>query len=232
LGITERKERTRQARRRAILDAARDMFVTDGYLNVSIRKIADRIEYSPAAIYSSFAGKDDIFFALAEEGFRLLFESSPDDDPSDPLDSVRRIFWHYYEFSKRHPEYFALMFVGRSVPRISRDWQRFGFVREMKARLERRIERCVDAGLLPAPTPPDAAFRVLAAAMHGPAVLNLCDRVQPGEDVDALARDVLESALAGLGAGVALTFRPLVPPAVPAGAPPVPGHPHASSFSS
>ena len=42
--------------------------------NVSIRKIAERIEYSPAAIYSYFPSKDDIFFALAEEGFRLLFD--------------------------------------------------------------------------------------------------------------------------------------------------------------
>ena len=44
-----------------------------GYQNVSIRKIAERIEYSPAAIYGYFPSKDDIFFALAEEGFRLLF---------------------------------------------------------------------------------------------------------------------------------------------------------------
>ena len=54
-------------------DAARDLFVAEGYHNVSIRKIAERIEYSPAAIYSYFPSKHDIFFALAEEGFRLLF---------------------------------------------------------------------------------------------------------------------------------------------------------------
>jgi len=58
--------------RAAILDAARDLFVTEGYQNVSIRKVAERIEYSPAAIYGYFPSKDDIFFALAEEGFRLL----------------------------------------------------------------------------------------------------------------------------------------------------------------
>ena len=72
MGIKERQERDREAVRRAILDAARDLFVTEGYQNVSIRKIAERIEYSPAAIYGYFASKDDIFFALAEEGFRLL----------------------------------------------------------------------------------------------------------------------------------------------------------------
>ena len=71
MGVKERQEREREAVSRAILDAARDLFVAEGYQNVSIRKIADRIEYSPAAIYSYFPSKDDIFFALAEEGFRL-----------------------------------------------------------------------------------------------------------------------------------------------------------------
>src|ERR687883_454319 len=72
MGIKERHERDREAVRRAILDAARELFVREGYQNVSIRKIAERIEYSPAAIYGYFPSKDDIFFALAEEGFHLL----------------------------------------------------------------------------------------------------------------------------------------------------------------
>ena len=50
---------------RAILDAARELFVAEGYHNVSIRKIAEKIEYSPAAIYGYFPSKDDIFLALA-----------------------------------------------------------------------------------------------------------------------------------------------------------------------
>ena len=68
MGIKERQERDREAVRRSILDAARELFVSEGYQNVSIRKVAERIEYSPAAIYSYFPSKDDIFFALAEDG--------------------------------------------------------------------------------------------------------------------------------------------------------------------
>mgnify|MGYP006145571325 CR=1 FL=1 len=67
-----RQDRERQAVRQSILDAARDLFTIEGYRNVSIRKIAERIEYSPAAIYSYFPSKDDIFLALAEEGFRMM----------------------------------------------------------------------------------------------------------------------------------------------------------------
>ena len=95
MGVKERQEREREAVSRAILDAARDLFVAEGYPHVSIRKIAERIEYSPAAIYGYFPSKDDIFFALAEEGFRLLISSAAQrdleqSDGADPLSAVRR----------------------------------------------------------------------------------------------------------------------------------------------
>ena len=140
MGVKERQEREREAVSRAILDAARDLFVAEGYQNVSIRKIADRIEYSPAAIYSYFPSKDDIFFALAEDGFRLLFAPEcPGEaaiaETSEPIDGVRAAFWHFYRFSRTHPEYFALMFVDRSVPRISQPGERFAFLSSMKERI-------------------------------------------------------------------------------------------------
>src|SRR4051794_37342742 len=136
MGIKERQERDREAVRRSILDAARELFVKEGYDNVSIRKIAEGVEYSPAAIYSYFPSKDDIFFALAEEGFRLLYgqpERFVELDALAPLDRIRRIFWRLYEFSREQPQYFALMFVDRTVPRISREYERFAFARQMKA---------------------------------------------------------------------------------------------------
>jgi AcrR family transcriptional regulator len=193
---------------RAILDAARELFVAEGYSNVSIRKIAEKIEYSPAAIYSYFPSKDDIFLALAEEGFRLLFSKGMAFHEGTRIESIRYGFWHLYEFSKAHPEYFALMFVDRSVPRISRDWERFGFVREMKRKMADRIQEAIDAGDFPAGTEPDAVFRILAAAIHGVAVMRICDRLAPGENADALAQDTLNAALKGLQVGIPHTFHP------------------------
>src|SRR2546425_1797257 len=117
MGIKERQVRDREAVQRAILDAARELFVTEGFQQVSIRKIAERIEYSPAAIYGYFPSKDDIFFALAEEGFHLLGGNDPERqrrlDALDPVARVREMFWHVYAFSREHPQYFALMFVDR-----------------------------------------------------------------------------------------------------------------------
>jgi AcrR family transcriptional regulator len=206
VGVKERQEREREAVARAILDSARDLFVIEGYRNVSIRKIAEKIEYSPAAIYGYFPSKDDIFMALAEEGFRMLFASAKEPPLADPIEDLRCGFLRLYEFSREHPEYFALMFLDRSVPRISQDWERFGFVREMKKRIDARIQAAIDAGVFPQGTNPEAVFRILMAAIHGVATLALCERLAPGENADALARDTLEAALTGLRAGIPHTF--------------------------
>lgn len=207
MGIKERQERDREAVRRAILDAARDLFLSEGYQNVSIRKIAERIEYSPAALYGYFASKDDIFYALAEEGFQLLGE--PRDAAEAlahlaPLDRVRAIFWRLYEFSCRHPQYFALMFVDRSVPRVCREYERIAFAREMKAHLVAEIQRCIDEKVLPATVKPHVVFRLVTMGLFGVAVMRLSDRLPAGESADQLAEDVLNVTLAGLQSGVAL----------------------------
>src|ERR1700720_27259 len=206
MGIKERHERDREATSRAILDAARDLFVAEGYHQVSIRKIAERIEYSPAAIYGYFPSKDDIFFALAEEGFRLLSDPADFDklQSLEPLDRIRASFWRLYEFSREQPQYFALMFVDRSVPRITREYDRFTFVRDMKSRIVSQIQECIDAGSLPSSVDPSVACRLLTVAVVGVAVMRLSDRLAPAENADALASDVLNVTIAGLQTGIAL----------------------------
>jgi AcrR family transcriptional regulator len=207
LGVKERHEREREATARAILDAARELFVAEGYQNVSIRKIAEKVEYSPAAIYGYFPSKDDIFLALAEEGFRLLFTCDQEAAPGmASLDSLRSGFQRFYEFSKTHPEYFALMFVDRSVPKISRDWNRFGFVRDMRETMAAGIQSLIDAGDFPPGTDANSVFRILMAAVHGVAVMRLCERLSPGEDADALARATIDAVLTGLRAGITNSF--------------------------
>lgn len=212
MGIRERQDRERQAVRDAILDAARDLFVDEGYRNVSIRKIAERIEYSPAAIYSYFASKDDIFFALAEEGFRRLdAKVRAVQGHDDPLDEVRACWWAYYEFSREQREFFELMFVDRSVPQITEQWTGLAFVHQMLEFAASRIQRCVDAGVFPRETKSDVAMHLIWGALTGPAVIGSGCRLAPGEDPDALARDVLELVIAGLQAGAATTFKPCTP---------------------
>jgi len=215
MGIKERQERDREAVRRSILDAARELFVAEGFQNVSIRKIAERIEYSPAAIYGYFPSKDDIFFALAEEGLHLLadppaVQRDPQLADATPLERVRAVFWRLYEFSREQPQYFALIFVDRTVPRISREYERFAFARDRKRLIIEELQACVDAGVLPATLNTAAAMRALMVGVVGVAVLQLSDRLGPGEDPDLLAADVLNLTLAGLGSGVVLQSSGLV----------------------
>ena len=212
MGIKERQVRDREAVRRSILDAARDLFVTEGYQNVSIRKVAERIEYSPAAIYGYFPSKDDIFYALAEEGFRLLGKNGAEShraklDALPPMERVRARFWRLYEFSREQPQYFALMFVDRSVPRISKEYERFAFARETKAQIVEEIRTCIEAGELPATLDPAVAMRTLMVGLLGVAVLHLSERLGPGENPDHLAADVLNLTIAGLKTGVVLQSR-------------------------
>lgn len=202
-----RRDREHEARRRTILAAARQLFLKDGYENASIRKIAERIDYSAPAIYRYFGSKQDIFFAIAEQGFRLFHRAMIGIEPSpDPVETLRRHFWRYYEFSKTQPEYFSLMFVDRTVPRISREWDRLAFMRTTRDQLRDVIARCVQAGLFPPGTNPDVVFHIVATAAHGAAVVRLSDRFIPRQTADALARDVIEAAIAGLRHGVPITF--------------------------
>lgn len=213
MGTKERQERDREAVRRAILDAARNLFVAEGYGNVSIRKIAERIEYSPAALYSYFPSKDDIFYALATEGFALLGLATASEQGAEtlaPLDRLRESLWRLYQFSIDHPQYFALMFLDRTVPRISRDYESFDSARYLRAELLGHITACLHVGSLPMTTKPEAALRLLIVGILGVAALRLSDRVPADEDPDVLARYALDVTIAGLQAGV--PFRNQVSP--------------------
>jgi AcrR family transcriptional regulator len=207
MGIRERQSRERDTVRRKILNAARALFLSDGYAHVSMRKIADQIEYSPGAIYSYFASKEDIFFALAEEGLQFVrSHCTASSHDTAPLERVRESFWRFYTFSREQPEYFSLIFVDSAVPRISRDWERFSSMRELRQDIEQDIQQCIDQGLFPGVDAPGPLFRILWTAVYGAAVFRLSHRLAPGEDADALAHDLLTCVIAGLRGGVTLRF--------------------------
>ena len=213
LSRADRQQQARDLTRRAILDAALELFVADGYAQVSMRNIAAKVDYSPAAIYSYFASKDDIFHALAEEGFRLLGAAHMTEEANaDPLDDIRKAPWRLYEFSKRQPQYFALVFLDRRVPRIARDSEQFAFMVEIKDAIRTRMQRCLDAGLFPASLDIDVALRLILAPVMGLAMLRLSGRLLPHEDADALVRDAIETTITGLRAGAAIHSRAAAAP--------------------
>ena len=68
----ERKLREKEKIKQNILDAARDIAAKEGWHAVTIRKIANKIEYTPPIVYEHFENKEDLFKELIYMGFRLL----------------------------------------------------------------------------------------------------------------------------------------------------------------
>ena len=87
MGTAERRERERQELRVRILDAARELFAEQGYDAVTMREIADRIEYSPTAIYFHFKDKEALLRELCDTDFATLARRVPEDRPASRIRS-------------------------------------------------------------------------------------------------------------------------------------------------
>ena len=112
MGSVARREREKLATRELILDAARELFARDGYEAVTMRGIADQIEYSPTAIYLHFADKDALIHELCVADFLALAEAfQPIALVADPIERIKRIGRTYVEFALAHPVHYRLMFM-------------------------------------------------------------------------------------------------------------------------
>ena len=117
MGIRERREREKLETREKILDAARELFMARGYDGVSMRQIADKIEYSPTAIYVHFADKDELFHEICHEDFRRLAHSFAGiAQIADPIERMRRTGQAYVEFGFKHPNHYRTMFMTPHPP--------------------------------------------------------------------------------------------------------------------
>jgi AcrR family transcriptional regulator len=112
LGTKERREREREEVRTQILDAARELFVSEGYESVTMRKIADRIEYSPTAIYLHFADKTALIRELCDVDFASLSHSfAAIAEIADPIERLRQTGRAYVRFGIENPNHYRLMFM-------------------------------------------------------------------------------------------------------------------------
>src|SRR5262245_31840128 len=121
--MSERRERERHEMRQRIIDAARRLFVTEGYERTTIRRIAEEIEYTPGAIYSYFKDKDAILYALHQYGFEQLGRKMSEAvvGAADPLEQLARIGRAYTAFARDNPEMYDLMFIAQATSRALDD---------------------------------------------------------------------------------------------------------------
>jgi AcrR family transcriptional regulator len=117
MGVKERRAREREEIRGRILDAARELFAARGYEAVTMRKIAEAIEYSPTAIYLHFADKLDVLRACCDADFRLLAKKFRKiAEIADPIERLKATGRAYADFGFKHPNHYQLMFMTPKPP--------------------------------------------------------------------------------------------------------------------
>ena len=118
MGSKERRERERGELRGLIMDAAREMLAREGYEAISMRKLADAIEYSPTAIYAYFTDKEELFRQICMDDFDRFHanQASAIQEP-DPAKRIRLVGEMYIRFAVEHPNHFRRMFL--DPPRVS-----------------------------------------------------------------------------------------------------------------
>lgn len=178
--MVTRREREREEMQQQIIDAARRLFVAEGYERVTIRKIADAIEYTPGAIYSYFEDKDAILHALHQQGFEELMRRLASAilvvamNAGSPLEQLRTIGTEYIRFARENPELYDLMFVAQAPMRAGEEerWP------EGKRSFDvlRGVVKAALAGGFIRPGDPEAIAFMLWSACHGMVTLEFRQR--------------------------------------------------------
>lgn len=190
MGINERKEREKAELRQLILEGAMEVFLAEGFENTSIRRIAERIEYSPGTIYVYFKDKNEILLDLHRIAFDQLMEVMRETESNEePLDQVYAIGDRYITFALKNPGLYELMFVLRAPMDAIRPecgWEE-GF--RTYDYFKSVLIKAIDKGQL-AQTDPEVLCVTLWASVHGLVTLFLRDRFQmlPPGQVEPLMR--------------------------------------------
>jgi AcrR family transcriptional regulator len=116
MSISERKAREKEEMKDLILNSAMDLIVKEGIENLSLRGIAEKIEYSPATVYLYFADKGEIIHALHLIGFEKLYNLQMSVSHIEhPLERLMRQGEVYMKFAFENPEYYDLMFIAKGT---------------------------------------------------------------------------------------------------------------------
>ncbi len=181
VGSPERRTRARVETRQRILDAAREMFVRNGYEATTMRAIAQRIEYTPTAIYHHFRSKEALLTELCTQDFRSLasaFQRIGRID--DPIERLRRTGAAYVEFALTHPMQYQLMFMTRRPPVQGLEKGHGNPTEDAYAFLRETSAAVVDSGQLrPELRDPDEVAQICWSSLHGLMSLHIVHRDQP-----------------------------------------------------
>jgi AcrR family transcriptional regulator len=167
MGITERKERDKREMEKLILDSAMELFLDEGYKNVTIRKIAEKIEYSPATIYLYFKDKDEILATLRKMALKKFYEfQTAGKFIEDPVERLSEQGKAYFQFAVDNPGYYELMFFMSEFKNKVYYPKDFDSELDSYEILKRNVKACIDAGKMRT-TDVDATSFALWSYVHG-----------------------------------------------------------------
>ncbi|MEL6414490.1 MAG: TetR/AcrR family transcriptional regulator [Pseudomonadota bacterium] len=172
--VSSPAERRRNKIRARILSAAERVFAREGVDGLSIRRLAENIDYSPAAIYKYFKSKDELIDELKESFFELILESVHKiADTSTPFDErARDCVATYVRIAVEKPYHYAAAFAGEAAAdgpapvdgepgfELSKKGQAFNVLRGM-------IAEGVEIGAFRSKIDPSLAAKSVWASMHG-----------------------------------------------------------------
>lgn len=200
MGIAERKANDKQKMRSLILETAMKLFLKEGYERVTIRAIAQAIEYSPATIYLYFKDRNEILYALQEIGFEKLYGKQQEVlSIKDPWKRLRQHGRTYIEFALKNPEYYDLMFIMRGPIKKMKERKKWEVGMRSFGLLRDNVKACMDAGHLAKANPEMAAFAFWSLT-HGISALIIRERtiMLPDQQLPAIIDGATDFVMEGM----------------------------------
>ncbi|MEO8034156.1 MAG: TetR/AcrR family transcriptional regulator [Acidobacteriota bacterium] len=203
MGPKERREREREEIRGRILDAARELFASEGYEAVTMRRIADRIEYSPTAIYFHFRDKEALLKELCATDFLSLARDLAGlGKVKNPIERLRRAGHAQIRFGATHPNHYRLMFMTPHPPMADDTLEKgnpeedaYAFVRSIA------VEAIEQKLLKPAYKDPHLVAQTVWAAVHGVISLEIAKQNDPWIEwcpLDKRSAATIDAVIAGI----------------------------------
>ena len=111
--VTERRERRRLALREAIIQAARTIVRDSGLHALTMRGIADAIDYAPASLYAHFESREALLAELCRDGLAALRAALERDISGirEPRARLAALGTSYVRFAREHPDTYRLIFM-------------------------------------------------------------------------------------------------------------------------
>ena len=203
MGVKERRQRERTQVREKILDAALEVFAKEGADGVTMRALADAIEYSPPVIYAHFRDKEAIIQELCHRQLRSLAQLFANFGTLDPVERLRHIGYVYADFAIDHPSHFRFLFLTRhpfvgTEEEVGKDDPQ----RNAYAFLKETVKEGLAANVFrPGYTDADEIAQLCWAGAHGMVALQNIkgpDGWVDWREVRTSARRLIDATLAGL----------------------------------